>query len=83
MILTKEQREEFKKIARPVMEYLSNHKIFHPHIKVIIDSSCAEIIEGICIAAMPRKEQISERCSHEWEPVSAVQCEHCEMIIED
>ena len=47
MILTEEQRKEFEKIVKPVMEYLSNPEIFHPHIKIIIDSTSAELVEGL------------------------------------
>ena len=43
MILTKEQREEFEKVARPMMKYLGeNH---HPHVTVVIDYGKAEILE--------------------------------------
>lgn len=47
MILTDEQRKEFEKVVKPVMEYLSNPKVFHPHVKIIIDSGRAELVEGI------------------------------------
>lgn len=47
VILTEEQRKEFEKVVRPVMEYLGDPKVFHPHIKVIIDNGRAEILEGI------------------------------------
>jgi len=44
MILTKEQKEDFEKAARPMMKYLGkNH---HPHVTVIIDNGRAEILEG-------------------------------------
>lgn len=37
--------EEFEKLARPLIKYLSeNH---HPHTKIIIDSVSAEMVEGI------------------------------------
>jgi hypothetical protein len=44
MILTKEQREDFEKAARPMMEYLG--KNYHPHVTVIIDNGRAEILES-------------------------------------
>ena len=47
MILTFEQREEFEKSVRPVMKYLGDPKLFHPHVKIIIDGGHAEIVEGI------------------------------------
>tara|TARA_R110000796_G_scaffold176750_2_gene293628 strand:+ start:273 stop:446 length:174 start_codon:yes stop_codon:yes gene_type:complete len=45
MILTKKQREDFEKAARPLMEYLgTNH---HPHVfTVIVDYGRAEILES-------------------------------------
>lgn len=47
MILTENQREEFEKVVRPVMKYLGNPKLFHPHFKVIITNGRAEILEGV------------------------------------
>jgi len=44
MVLTKEQKAEFEKAARVMMEYLG--KNFHPHVTVIIDNGRAEILEG-------------------------------------
>ena len=44
MILTAKQREDFEIAARPLMEYLG--KTHHPHIKVIVDSGSAEILES-------------------------------------
>ena len=46
MILTKEQRDEFEKAARPLMEFLC--KEFHPHVTVIVTGSDAELSEGSC-----------------------------------
>ena len=44
MILTKKQREDFEKAARPLMEYLgTNH---HPHVFIIVDYGRAEILES-------------------------------------
>jgi hypothetical protein len=47
MILTQEQIEEFRKVVNPIIEYL-NKDIFHPHVKIIIDCTSAELVEGIC-----------------------------------
>ncbi len=44
MILTKEQREEFENVVKPVMEYLG--KYHHPHVTIIIDVGRSEILEG-------------------------------------
>jgi hypothetical protein len=44
---TEEQRNEFEKVARPVMKFLSNPKVFHPYVKVIIENGRAELVEGI------------------------------------
>lgn len=43
MILTKEQLEEFEVLSRKMMEFLC--KNFHPHVKVIIEPTWAEILE--------------------------------------
>ena len=47
MILTKEQIGEFEKIVRPVMEYLNNPDLFHPHVQIIINGTRAELTEGV------------------------------------
>jgi len=44
MIMTEQQREQLEKVSRPVMEFLSDN--FHPHVKVIIDYSSAELLES-------------------------------------
>jgi len=48
MILSKDERLEFAKAIKPLMDYLNNPKKFHPHMKVIVDSHSAELMEGIC-----------------------------------
>jgi len=45
MILTPEQREEYYKVVKPVMEWLNNN--CYPHVHVIIDCTSAELSEGI------------------------------------
>ncbi len=47
MKLSEKERKGFEKAVEVVMEYLSNPTLFHPHVKVIIDSGCAELVEGI------------------------------------
>ena len=43
--------EELQAAARPLMEYLK--KRHHPHVKAIVDSDSAEIVEGIaCVRAL-------------------------------
>ncbi|EOE5319655.1 hypothetical protein ACKGF9_001715 [Providencia rettgeri] len=34
---------EFEKVTKPLMKYLAEN--YHPHVKVVVDSSSAEIIE--------------------------------------
>ena len=45
MILTEEQRKEFEKAVKPIMKWLSDN--CHPHTKVIVDYSRAELVEDI------------------------------------
>ena len=44
MILTEEQIKEFEEKVKPLMEWLG--KNFHPHVKVVVDYSDAEILES-------------------------------------
>ena len=44
MILTEKQKAEFEEKVRPLMEWLG--KEFHPHVKVVVDYSDAEILES-------------------------------------
>jgi len=46
MIVSKEQVLEFEKIARPVIQWLNDN--CHPHVIAIIDTSSAELLEGVC-----------------------------------
>jgi len=44
MILTKEQKEQFKEAVKPLMKYLAeNH---HPHVTAIVEGGRAGILEG-------------------------------------
>lgn len=45
MILTKEQLQDMQKVVEPVMEWLS--KNCHPHVKIVIGSGSAEVVEGV------------------------------------
>lgn len=45
MILSEEQREEFEKVARPLIKWLNDN--CHPHVTVIADCSHAELSEGV------------------------------------
>ena len=36
---------EFEKIVKPVMKWLAEN--YHPHVKIIIESGRAEMVEGI------------------------------------
>jgi hypothetical protein len=45
MILNEQQREEFEKAARPLMEWIG--KNCHPHVTTIVDCSRAELVEGV------------------------------------
>ena len=42
--LNSQQRKEFEESARPLMRWLS--KNCHPHMRVIVDSAQAEMLEG-------------------------------------
>lgn len=43
--LTEDQIKKFKEAAMPLMKWLAEN--FHPHTKVIVDSSRAELVEGV------------------------------------
>lgn len=43
--MSDEKQKEFEAVVRPLMKWLAeNH---HPHTKIIIESSCAEMVEGV------------------------------------
>jgi hypothetical protein len=53
MLLTEEQHKEFKVLALPLMQWLSDN--YHPYAKVIVDSETAEVVEGIaCVVRVPK-----------------------------
>lgn len=41
----KEKRKEFEAVVEPVIKFLNDHG--HPHMTVIIDSTYAELVEGL------------------------------------
>lgn len=43
--MMEKRRTEFELMVRPIMEWLN--KVGHPHMKIIIDCTCAEIVEGL------------------------------------
>ncbi len=45
MILNDEQRNEFEKAARPLIEFLNT--LSHPHVSVVVDCGRAELSEGV------------------------------------
>jgi len=47
MILTKEQIAKMKEASKPLMKFLANPEIFHPHVKVIVESDRIELLEGV------------------------------------
>ena len=40
-----EKREEFKELSRPLIKWLNDN--YHPHVKIIIDPTSAELVEGL------------------------------------
>lgn len=46
MIFTQEQREEFEKVSRPLIEFMNDN--CHPHVHTVVDCTHAEISEGVC-----------------------------------
>lgn len=45
MILTEQERQAFEAVTRPVIEWLN--KNCHPHVTVVIDTTSAELSEGV------------------------------------
>ena len=46
MILNEEKRKEFDEAAKPMMKWLNDN--CHPHVKVVMDCSRVELLEGVC-----------------------------------
>ena len=45
-MLTAEQRKEFEAVARQMIKWLNDN--CHPHVTVHIDTTSAELFEGVC-----------------------------------
>lgn len=54
--MNKEQREEFEKLARPLIKWLNDNS--HPHTTIIITPTSAEVLEGVC--AFPTNDYIKD-----------------------
>lgn len=39
-----DKREEFERLAKPLIEFLNNN--YHPHVSIIITTDSAEILSG-------------------------------------
>ena len=48
MSLTEDQRKEFEAITLPLIEWLNVPSNAHPHCRVVVDCSHAELSEGVC-----------------------------------
>ena len=46
MSLNEKQRKQFEDASRPLMRFLSNTELFHPHFTAILTSVSAELVEG-------------------------------------
>lgn len=49
------KNEELKELARPLVEYIK--KNYHPHVTVIVDSTHAEVLEGVAVAKFDEEEK--------------------------
>jgi len=47
MILSKEGIKELEMAARPLIKFLNNSDIFHPHVTAVVDCGRVELLEGI------------------------------------
>jgi len=47
MILTKEQTKRLEKASEPLIKFLNDVEIFHPHVRVIVNNGSAELVEGV------------------------------------
>lgn len=45
MILAEDQKEEFEKVIEPAIKWLNDN--CHPHVKIIVTTTDAEIVEGV------------------------------------
>ncbi len=42
-----EEEADFEQVTRVLIKHLNNPTKYHPHHKVIVDSGCAELVEGL------------------------------------
>lgn len=45
--MTSEQRREFEEAAKPLIKWLNEN--WHPHVKVLVDQTSAEVVEGCLV----------------------------------
>lgn len=53
MVLTEEQRKEFKEATAPLLAFMKKH--LHPHTSVIVTQDEAELLEGVCLQKAEKK----------------------------
>ena len=46
MNLNEEQRKEFEKLSKQLIEWLNNN--CHPHTSIVVTPTNAELLEGVC-----------------------------------
>jgi len=56
MVISKEQQEELLTAAKPLIKWLNEN--CHPHVKVIIETDRAELLEGV--VNIPTEEFIKD-----------------------
>jgi hypothetical protein len=47
MNISKEKKESFEAVVEPVIKWLNDHA--HPHTHIVINTSVAELSEGVCV----------------------------------
>ncbi len=63
MTVTDQQRLEFMRAARPLMEWLAQN--CNPHTQVILDCQTAELVEGVTTASRRNWVQITGDTVHD------------------
>lgn len=56
MIISKEQQEELKEAAKPLVKFLCDN--FHPHVMVVVEPHNIELLEGV--SSTPVEEFIKD-----------------------
>jgi len=46
MKTNEQKRKEFEELSRPLIKWLNDN--MHPHATIIIDTTHAELVEGVC-----------------------------------